>query len=414
MASSLDWTSLPKEMWIEIWSNLDFHTLQKICTLVSKDWKKYIRGSTRLSSEGIYLNLDSRRDTLPNGFELLKEVDINAVLASWPKLKTLHVSNLDSISRHGIHLIENDDSHTSSLEKIIVAPKPGQQIRGCIPCIQGVCEIEWGECTDPDFARTFAWLTSSKRYLNENQINGNDNQMDNDGNSGFRNSFLQVEKFWLDPKNIMSPIKIENVLGIHLEPPGNDVFDVYLKKIRPMTIETLSFNPLRLDKPWNFDWILNFKNLKKLTIMGELNPLDVDLSYMLDVLKKIHGMKMIVFESWELKKEFFGQFLKQFPPGQTLVIQGNCCFSFQITSLLEILNSLGEMKDKKILQIYNIEWYGYGVNLQKEETKEILKKAQEIINEKFDELEYIYLREGKYGFKLLKEKGKVWQMTVSP
>ena len=288
---------------------------------------------------------------------------------------------------------------------------------GCIPCIQGVCENE-DECTIivSDFAHKFAWLTSSKRYLNENQINGNDNQMDNDGNS-----FLQVEKFWLDPKNIMSPIKIENVLGYYfvpLENADNDEFDAFLKKIRPMNIETLYINLGYFNKPWNFDWILNFKNLKKLTIMGEygqcsLNgfPLDVDLSYMLDVLKKIHGMKMIVFESWELKKEFFGQFLKQFPPGLTLVIQGNCTFSFEITSLLEILNSLGEMKDKKILQINNIEWYGYGcVNLHKEETKEILKKAQEIINEKFDELEYIYLREGKYGFKLLKEKGKVWQI----
>ena len=176
MASSLAWTSLLKEMWIEIWSNLDFDTLQKICTLVSKDWKKYIRGSTRLSSEGIYLNLDSRRDTLPNGFELLEVEDVNAVLKSWPTLKTLHVSNLDSISRIFRISIENDDSHTSSLEKIIVSLKPGQQIRGCIPCIQGVCENE-DECTFPDFAHKFAWLTSSKRYLNENQINGNDNQM---------------------------------------------------------------------------------------------------------------------------------------------------------------------------------------------------------------------------------------------
>ena len=399
MASSLAWTSLPKEMWIEIWSNLDFHTLQKICTLVSKDWKKYIRGSTRLSSEGIYLNLDSRRDTLPNGFELLKEVDINAVLASWPKLKTLHVSNLDSISRLGINLIENDDSHTSSLEKIIVAPKPGQQIRGCIPCIQGVCENE-PECTIPD---KFAWLRSSKRYLNENQINGNDNQMNG-------NSFLQVEKFWLDPKNIMSPIKIENVLGYYFVPfenADNDEFDAFLKKIRPMNVETLYINLGDFNKPWNFDWILNFKNLKKLTIMGELNPLDVDLSYMLDVLKKIHGMKMIVFESLELKKEFFSQFLKQFPHGQTLV---NCYFSFQINSLLETLNSLGEMKEKKILKINNIAWHGYQNDLDKEKTKEILKKAQGIINEKFDDLEYIYLKERKYGSKLLKEKGKVWQI----
>ena len=114
--------------------------------------------------------------------------------------------------------------------------------------------------------------------------------------------------------------------------------------------------------------------------MGELNPLDVDLSYMLDVLKKIHGMKMIVFDS------------------------------FQINSLLETLNSLGEMKEKKILKINNIEWHGYQNDLDKEKTKEILKKAQGIINEKFDDLEYIYLKERKYGSKLLKEKGKVWQI----
>ena len=239
-------------------------------------------------------------------------------------------------------------------------------------------------------------IWTSKRYSNENQLK-----------EFIVPLKLEVEKFWLDPKNVMGPIKIENVHGIHLEPPGNDVFDVYLKKIRPMTIETLSFNPLRLDKPWNFDWILNFKNLKKLTIRGELNPLDVDLSYMLDVLKKIHGMEMIVFESLELKKEFFSQFLKQFPHGQTLV---NCYFSFQINSLLETLNSLGEMKEKKILEINNIEWHGYQNDLDKEKTKEILKKAQGIINEKFDDLEYIYLKERKYGSKLLKEKGKVWQI----
>ena len=122
MASSL--TSLPKEMLIEIWSHLDFET-KKVCTRVSKEWKKYIRGSTRLSSE-IYLNLD-----FGSHFGLSVE-DINAALSSWPQLKTLHVSNLDSISRPGINLknfgelqifgatkfvenfarlIENDDSH---------------------------------------------------------------------------------------------------------------------------------------------------------------------------------------------------------------------------------------------------------------------------------------------------------------
>ena len=68
------------------------------------------------------------------------------------------------------------------------------------------------------------------------------------------------------------------------------------------------------------------------------------------------------------------------------------------------------MKEKKILKINNIEWHGWH-DLDKEKTKEILKKAQEIIDEKFDKLDKAYLNERKYGFKLLKEKekGKLWQ-----
>ena len=126
------------------------------------------------------------------------------------------------------------------------------------------------ECTIPD---KFAWLNSSKRYLNENQLNGNDNQMN-------ENSFLQVEKFWLDPKNIMSPIKIENVLGYHFVPSDNDELDAFLKKIRPMNIETLSINCRELYHPWNFDWIQKFENLKKLTIIGEHDNGELDHTYL--------------------------------------------------------------------------------------------------------------------------------------
>ena len=47
----------------------------------------------------------------------------------------------------------------------------------------------------------------------------------------------------------------------------------------------------------------------------------------------------------------------------------------------------------------------------KKRPKEILNKAQEIIDEKFDELSYTVngLREKKYGFGLRKEKGKLCQ-----
>ena len=353
MASSVAWTSLPKEMWIEIWSNLDFDT-QKICTRVSKEWKKNIRGSIRLSSE-IFLNLDFG---LSGG---LSVEDINTVLSSWPQLKTLHVSNLDSISRPGINLKYNDAAFvvdgsssgmlgnvsanfTTSLEKIIIS--------------------------QPEHLP----ITRSKRCMNENQLK-----------ELIVPWKLEVEKFWLDPKNIMSPIKIENVLGIHLEPSDNDELDAYLKKIRPMTIETLSINPKRLGKPWNFDWILNFRNLKKLTIKDVV--LDFDPSYMFDVLKKINGMKTIQLSYCWLEKDFFDQILKQFPPGHSLIIHSNCTISIPITSLLEILTSLGEMKAQKNLKIDKID--AYLVNyLDKEKTKEVVEKAQEIIDEKFDDLEH--------------------------
>ena len=43
--------TLPKEMWIHIWSLIDFDTLQKICTEFCKSWLDEIRDSVQLSSE---------------------------------------------------------------------------------------------------------------------------------------------------------------------------------------------------------------------------------------------------------------------------------------------------------------------------------------------------------------------------
>ena len=42
--------NLPTEVWILSWSFLDFNTVQKKCTLVSKEWLNGIRNSTRLSN----------------------------------------------------------------------------------------------------------------------------------------------------------------------------------------------------------------------------------------------------------------------------------------------------------------------------------------------------------------------------
>ena len=73
---------LPTEVWIHIWSFLDFKILQKICTLVSKGWLHDIRNSTRLSGELIL------RVCKYGGVS-----DINGALSRWPKLKVQYLSN---------------------------------------------------------------------------------------------------------------------------------------------------------------------------------------------------------------------------------------------------------------------------------------------------------------------------------
>ena len=74
-------SNFPTEVWILTWSFLDFNTVQKKCTLVSKEWLNRIRNSTRLSGEMI-LRLKN-----------LNVKDINDALSRWPKLKVLHLSD---------------------------------------------------------------------------------------------------------------------------------------------------------------------------------------------------------------------------------------------------------------------------------------------------------------------------------
>ena len=74
-------SNLPTEVWILTWSFLDFNTVQKKCTLVSKEWLNGIRNSTRLSGE-IILRLKN-----------LNVKDINNALSRWPKLKVLYLSD---------------------------------------------------------------------------------------------------------------------------------------------------------------------------------------------------------------------------------------------------------------------------------------------------------------------------------
>ena len=78
--------TLPKEMWHHVWTFLDFDTLQKTCTIVSKKWLEEIRDSPRLSGEM----------TLVPGIDFRSNQDIkriNSTLSRWKKLRVLHIPN---------------------------------------------------------------------------------------------------------------------------------------------------------------------------------------------------------------------------------------------------------------------------------------------------------------------------------
>ena len=97
--------NIPKEIWVEIWSLVDFRTLQKSCTLVCKDWFGGIRGSTSLSSQMVLKNWQKSIE------------DINLVLAHREKLRIVRMSS--GISNDELLQL---DTHPS-LEKIIFPKK---------------------------------------------------------------------------------------------------------------------------------------------------------------------------------------------------------------------------------------------------------------------------------------------------
>ena len=71
----------PKEIWVKIWSLVDFGTLQKSCTVVCKQWFFGIRGSTSLSDQMV---LNNEQKSLE---------DINQVLSHWEALRIVQMSS---------------------------------------------------------------------------------------------------------------------------------------------------------------------------------------------------------------------------------------------------------------------------------------------------------------------------------
>ena len=266
---------LPMEVWHKIWSFVagDFETLQKSCVAVSKTWFNGIRDSPTLSSE--------KKIISKKGNEELSNEDFNGILSMWSKLKILDLSEFKAgkiqllISTNKINL-----KALPLLEKIIAKPD------------------------------------SYMEALND---------------------LGEVQKIWIDPKDVQAPIKLENVFWLRFYPGACCFSEEYIAKMQE--IGPMMKNIENLDVPIvnqeTLSWILNFTNLKKI-------QLGFDYGHQPMVISETSRQENI--------KLFLGDIATILTSPHILILERDCIIDCAISSLLEMVNALGTMKNLPILE----------------------------------------------------------------
>jgi hypothetical protein len=224
----------PKEIWIMIWSYIDFKTLQKICTRVSKSWLEMIR-SSKLSWE---MKL---RDTFV-GPDMLEVEDFNAMLSQWKELREIHFSSEQDFAKFRLSL-----NSKKSLKKVVILSRFGFDTKG-------------------------PYVDHPLRGL--------------------------VSIYWVDPKHLLTPAdEIENVMQLQIDVKGIPEEFAMRQEDRDFTnLETLQIcenNDEGLSSKNVGEnvvpFLLRFKELKKLVI----GLLEIHIDYLLDILRFLGNMKTL-------------------------------------------------------------------------------------------------------------------------
>ena len=92
---------LPEEVLIQIWSYLDFKTVQRSCTRVSKSWLEMIR-SSKLSWKMKLRSTFYYPDVFSPSMDMLGPKDFNEMLLHWNSLGNIHVLRKHIGGREGV------------------------------------------------------------------------------------------------------------------------------------------------------------------------------------------------------------------------------------------------------------------------------------------------------------------------
>ena len=261
----------PEEVWIIIWSYLDFKTIQKTCTQVSKSWLEMIR-SSKLSWE---MRLQHRFTFFK--LDLLEVEDFKDILDRWKNLRAIHFKSELDFAKFQLSL----KSH-KSLKKIVISSGPFLYNEECMRgCMDGCLFCRLGEVT----------------------------------------------KYWIDPEHLLAPTDaIKNV--ITMEEMDLDFFcedfamrqnDWDLTNLETIRISYRTYYKTATTKP---ELSFRFKKLKKL----EISNVQIGIDELLDILNFLGNTKNVkISASLEVKsdlneeetKDIFNQALEivkeQFP-----------------------------------------------------------------------------------------------------
>jgi len=306
---SVELPFFPTEVWIKIWDFIDFHTLQKKCTIVSKSWFEVIRNTPTLSGE---MELKKTIEKEDGTLETLNADGIDSILSHWPMLKVLYAPGYETKNIQNTILTKKVNLKAHTLLERIIAKPDSQFFKGM---------GKWGE----------------------------------------------AKKIWLNPKNIQAPLKLEGIIslaiGVGFKPDKLRALGPKMKNLEELSVNTMeqseknSLSMLEIDSDDSeeldfllgmpmgqveenpkLDWLSSFNNLRRLEL---LNGSFAKWEY--ENLKEVKGTKVLQLTRCRIYGNV-AEFLMELPPAETLILK-NCNFSCDISSLNDILNSLKGMEN---------------------------------------------------------------------
>ena len=112
-------------------------------------------------------------------------------------------------------------------------------------------------------------------------------------------------------------------------------------------------------------------------------------------------------------KVFLGEIATILRSPYILMLERDCTIYCSISSMIDMINALGTMKDLQILDCAILEFNVSCYDLDEQETKGMYEKAMKIIDQKLNNVTFsIY--DYEYGFEMKKDKNRPCQLTSPP